>query len=377
MFLNTCSPPAPATAPLPQDVAAPPELPPQVAGWILSYPTCPATPSPARGTVASADGGAVLNLHIVADVPNGHEPLRDALAVIDATVTGRGLLADLACKLASQSIEVVRADTPRQAGLTADPQGRLRLSLAAGTLPAHGERMRAHGGCPPFSAQERDACGLFEFLLDAMNYFTMGTFGPGKRIDIHPETGKFRQALLDATRHAPAAFAAAASPDQAGPGVGLHFNVDSGMARYREGFRRMLTTLRAVEPGKQLCRDIALAIPAQAMEVYHVDHPGDAGILLGHNNVVFWYYNIDAIAAHAALLHITDDDLSHEERDACAAFDLLRKSWESLAREPGHLQPGDRLDLDLARRAFRGDLMNIVMGRPAAGAAATATALRV
>ena len=169
----------------------------------------------------------------------------------------------------------------------------------------------------------------------------------------------FRQALLDALRQPPGSAVAAAG-QEAQRAVGLSFHLDSSMLPYRDGFHRMMTTLRDIEPGNRMLRNFAHSIPTHSLLVYHVHHARDAGVILGHDGTVCWYYHLGALAAHAALLQTTDDDLTHEQRDAIAAYDLLSKSWGFLesGRAHANIQPGDRLDLDHARRTFRNELMN-------------------
>lgn len=353
--------PPPATGPLPQAPQVPP--PPPRSGWVIRYPVAGLHPLPtgaADTSSAFADPAAALNLQVAADINRHEEPLMEGLATIGATMIGQSLFADLAHRLGGRPIAITRAHGPRQAGLTADAQGALHLAICPDTMLAQGMKMQAHSGAPPFSWQKRYACGLFDFLLSAMNYFENGTFEPGRRIDLHQRTVAFRQAMLDA-RHQPAAIAAADAPNPAGAqAVGLRVNLNDSMPPYKDGFHRMLTTLRDSEAGNRMLRGFAQSIATQALEVYHVDHPGDAGLFLGHNGIVCWYYHVGSLAAHAALLQTTEDDLPHEQRDACAAFDLLFRSWESLdlGRSTGTLQAGDRLDLDYARRSFRNELID-------------------
>ncbi|AOB30625.1 hypothetical protein AKI39_07870 [Bordetella sp. H567] len=372
-----------STSPLP--VTAAPLLqvpPPPPSGWIILCPVA-APPQVASGTAntdtALGDRGAVLTFHIAADINRDEEPLMEGLATIGKTPIGQLLLSDLAQKLGNQSITVVRAHGLFEAGLTADAQGALHLAICPDTVLAYGMKMQPHSGWPPFTSQKRYACGLFDLLLCAMNYFETGTYEQGKRIDLHPGTLAFRQTLLDAVHRSPATTGANA-PDAAGVRpVGLRVNLHHNMLPYKDGFHRMLTTLRDSEAGNRMLRGFAQMVGTPAIEVLHADHPGDAGLICGHDGVVYWYYHVGSLAAHAALLQTTGHDLTHEQRDACAAFDLLLKSWESLdlGRANGVVKPGDRLDLDYARRSFRNELCNDARGAWALGRGDASAGMRV
>src|SRR5262249_10638403 len=154
-------------------------------------------------------------------------------------------------------------------------------------------------------------------------------FIEGQRIDLHPRTAAFREALLEAMHasrytsvmEAPAAAKPGASlavpAEIKQPSAGLNVNLDVNMLPYKDGFQRMLTTLRAIAPGLQMLQGFARDIQTHSIEVCHVDHPADAGIRMGGSGYIYWYYNLDAVTAHAALLQTTSDDLTHEQRDAC------------------------------------------------------------
>jgi hypothetical protein len=340
----------------------------------------PSAPTPSAAGQAAFERGLALELHVADDIRRNEEPLMEALATIGTTMTGEMLLTDLSRKLAHRPIRVTRAASPQLAGLSADPLGGLRIALYPDTLLSHGALMQAHGGREPFSAREQYACGLFEFLLGAMNHFEGGATAPADHLHLHPETMAFRRALLDTPRHAP--IATAAKPAQNGHAhIGLRFDLDDNMAAYRDGFQRALLALRGNPLGCQLLKDLADVIPARTLHVYHVDHARDAGVLLGPDASVHWYYNVSAATAHGALLQVTDDDLTQEQREACAAFDILRKSWESLERDHNaaapRIDPGQRLDLDLARRAFRDNLMEDHRGYVGAAIAAHEDRVRV
>jgi hypothetical protein len=325
-------------------------------GWIVTYPVGGA---PVNGNGADAVG-TMLNFCVDDNITRYEEPLTEALAVISTTTTGQLLLVDLAQKLGNRPVSVTRVDSAWQAGLTADAQGELYMALYPGTLLSYGARLQPHSGYPQFSLQRQYACGLFEILLCAMNYLQNDTFETGKRIDLTPHTISFRNALLDAARQ-PAQAAPVATPESsAQERVGLRANLDNNMIPYQESFNRLITTLRSIEPGRQMLRGFAHAIPTHSMHVYHAERPRDAGVLMGDDGAIYWHYNVGALAAHAALMQFTDEDLTHDQRDACAAFDLLFKSWQSL--EDGQGRPGDRLDLDFARRSFREDLTNDAAG---------------
>ncbi|CAM3502529.1 hypothetical protein BOSP111201_09065 [Bordetella sputigena] len=333
-------------------------------GWIVSYPLGrggPSVPGPAAAGQAAFGRGLALELHVADDIRRNEEPLMEALAIIGTTMTGEMLLTDLSRKLGHRPIRITRATRPQQAGLSADPRGGLRMALYPDTLLSRGASMQAHGGREPFSAREQYACGLFEFLLCAMNHFECGAMAPSDRLHLHPETMAFRQSLLDIMRHAPIATAEK-STQNGHAHVGLRFELNDNMAPYRDGFHRALVTLRGIPLGCQLLKDLADVIAGHTLHVYHVDLARDAGVLLGLDASVHWYYNVGAATAHGALLQVTDDDLTQEQREACAAFDILRKSWESLQRDHNvaapRVEPGQRLDLDLARRAFRDNLMD-------------------
>lgn len=378
------SPLPPPLSPVPGTATPPPQLspPPPPSGWIIRYPVAgPSRVAPAAVSTDTACGkaGPALTFHVAADIDRQQEPLIDGLAAIGRTRIGQLLLGDLARKLGDRAIAITRAHGPLQAGLTADAQGALYLAICPDTILAYGTKMQAHSGWPPFSWQQQYACGLFDLLLCGMNYFETGTFEQGKRIDVHPGTLAFRKALVTAMRRA-SATAAPDAADTAGlQRVGLRVNLYPNMLPYKDGFHRMLTTLRDSEAGNHVMRGFAQMIGTPAIEVLHADHPGDAGLLQGHNGVVYWYYHVGSLAAHAALLQTTGDDLTHEQRDACAAFDLLIKSWESLdmGRPAGLVQPGDRLDLDYARRSFRNELASDVPGSRALDRGDTSLGMRV
>jgi hypothetical protein len=315
--------------------------------------------APVNGNGADASG-TMLNFCVDDNITRHEEPLTEALAVISTTATGQSLLIDLAQKLGNRPVSVTRTDSTWQAGLTADAHGDLYMALYPGTLLSYGARLQPPSGYPQFSLQRQYASGLFEILLCAMNYLQNDTFEVDNRIDVHPNTISFRNGLLDATRQtahaAPAAILAGSEEER----VGLRASLNINMTLYQDGFRRLLTTLRSIEPGWQMLRSLARTLPEPRLDVYHVEHPCDAGVFMGDNGAIVWHYNVGALAAHAALIQITDDDLTHDQRDACAAFDLLFKSWQSL--EAGQTRSGDRLDLDFARRSFREDLINNAAG---------------
>ncbi|HTJ98201.1 MAG TPA: hypothetical protein VL522_01180 [Bordetella sp.] len=325
-------------------------------GWIVTYPVGGAS---INGNGPDA-AGTMLNFCVADNITRYEEPLTEALAVISTTTTGQLLLVDLARKLGNRPVSVTRTDRASQAGLTADAQGELYMALYPGTLLSYGARLQPHSGYPQFSLQQQYACGLFEILLCAMNYLQSDTFETGKRIDLHPHTISFQNALLDAARQTAHAAPVAILPDSGEEPVGLRANLNSNMTLYQDGFHRLVMTLRSIEPGRQMLRSLALATPTRSLEVYHVERPCDAGVFLGNNGAIHWYYNVGALAAHAALIQITDDDLTHAQRDACAAFDLLFKSLQSL--EDRQAGPGDRLDLDFTRRSFRENLLNDAAG---------------
>jgi hypothetical protein len=387
MFFSNCSasssPVPPSTPPLTDTAAPAPQMsPPPPSGWIIRYPVA-GPPQVAPGTVctdtAPGEAGPALTLHVAADIDRHQEPLIEGLATIGGTRIGQLLCTDLAQRLGNQSITITRAQGAFQAGLTADAQGALYLAICPDTILAYGMKMQAHSGLPPFTWQQHYACGLFDLLLCGMNYFETGTFEQGKRIDVHPGTLAFRNALAAAMRQAPATAAANAADAAGSQSVGLRVNLYSNMLPYKDSFHRMLTTMRDSEAGNRMLRGFAQIIKTPAIEVLHADHPGDAGLLLGHDGVIYWYYHVGSLAAQAALLQTTGDDLTHEQRDACAAFDLLLKSWESLdmGRPGGLVQPGDRLDLDYARRSFRNELINDARGSTAPGRGDTSAAMRV
>ncbi|ARP80882.1 hypothetical protein CAL12_08535 [Bordetella genomosp. 8] len=406
--MYSIAPAGAAATQIPPDGLDAPELLPQPTppgspwqpGWIISYPlgrAAPVMPSPA-GPDAQAgplsgpgpstrsrpglaapfpldpERGATLELHVAGDVRRNEEPLMEALATIGTTRTGELLLTDLSRKLAHHHIKVTRAARPQLAGMAIDAHGGLHMALFPDTLLSHGASMQAYSSREPFPPREQYACGLFEFLLGAMNHFTAGSPVPAERLHLHPQTMAFRQELLDTIRPAGEAPAPVAESARNGYAqVGLRFNLDDNMAAYRDGFQRALLTLRGAPLGARLLKALADVIAARTMHVYHAGVARDAGILLGHDGSAHWYYNVGAAAAHGALLQFTDDDLTQDQREACAAFDILRKTWESLCRESGAGTPriaaGQRLDLDRARRDFRDDLMDVHRGygAPAAG----------